>query len=77
MSTEQRIAGDAMYAALKNLPCGCVFEHPYEPRGERKSQCARCRSLVAWQLATQERVANRCDGRKRCSLTSTVASVTD
>jgi hypothetical protein len=46
-------AGEAMFSALKNLPCACVFEHPYEPRGERKYHCARCRSTAVWELATR------------------------
>jgi len=51
-ATDQLLAAEAMFAALKNLPCGCVFDHPYEPRGKLKTQCARCRSMAAWTLAT-------------------------
>lgn len=44
-------AGNEQQQALRNMPCGCIHDHPYAPRGELKHQCARCRSMAAWQMA--------------------------
>lgn len=58
MTTDQLLAGNAMHAALKNLPCRC--EHNVLYAGMQVEQtvtrmCARCRSMAAWQLATTQR----------------------
>lgn len=42
-------AAEAMYAALRNTPCSCVYQYPYAPRGEVRAQCARCRSMRQWE----------------------------
>jgi hypothetical protein len=49
-------AAEAMYAALKNLPCRCEFNVPYTGMKVERVvtlECARCRSMAAWKLATE------------------------
>lgn len=58
MTSPQSMAGDAMYRALNNLPCGCTFNVPYaggQVEQVVKTQCARCRSMAAWTLARAEK----------------------
>lgn len=58
MTTPQHMAADAMFSALKNLPCGCLHNVPYaggQVEQFVKTQCARCRSMAAWTLATGEK----------------------
>lgn len=50
----QMLAGaDAMYAALRNLPCRCLYNVPYAGLPEKQvvtTQCARCKSMREWEL---------------------------
>lgn len=58
MTSQQFIAADAMFGALKNLPCACVHNVPYaggQVEQHVTQQCARCRSMAAWTLATTEK----------------------
>lgn len=53
-------AGNQQNQALNNLPCSCCRNVPYAGgHVEQKvtQQCARCRSMVAWKLATTARSA--------------------
>ena len=57
MTADQLLAGNAMHAALKNLPCRCEFNVPYTGMKVERvvtHMCARCRSMAAWQLATEK-----------------------
>lgn len=60
MSQQIITAGEAMHAALRNLPCACEFNVPYaggQVERHVTKQCARCRSMAAWRLATGEKPA--------------------
>lgn len=55
MSQQILMAGEAMYGALKNLPCACQHNVPYAGgQVEQKvtKVCARCRSMAAWKLVS-------------------------
>ena len=43
-------AAEAMYNALKNLPCICVREFMYS--GVGKDMCGRCKAMVMWECST-------------------------
>ena len=60
MTSAQLMAAEAMHRALNLMPCGCLYNVPYAgSKVERvvTQQCARCRSMAAWQLATAEKAA--------------------
>lgn len=40
-------AAQAMFEALKNLPCRCKRKYPYS--GEMVKPCARCVSMAMWE----------------------------
>lgn len=60
MSQEVFTAGEAMYAALNNMPCSCQHNVPYagcQIEQHVTKQCARCRSMVTWKLATARKLS--------------------
>lgn len=51
MDTLELEAGNAMYAALNNLPCSCKYNVPYADGQVKRvltDKCARCRSMLLW-----------------------------
>lgn len=61
-------AGDAMSAALRNLPCRCAHNVPYaDCNVERKvtTVCARCVSMVQWDEAKNKTNEARSESSNR------------
>lgn len=44
-------AGEAMYKALKQMPCTCIREFKYH--GKSVEMCRRCRAMVLWEYNQQ------------------------
>lgn len=58
MSQQIITAGEAMFAALRTMQCTCQHNVPYAGGQVEQvvtKQCARCRSMAAWTLATGEK----------------------
>lgn len=53
MIDAERAAAESMRDALGLMPCACVFDYPYHPRGKRVTQCSPCRAIEQWDLTNK------------------------